>query len=205
LSWPIVQGRYRTVMIVSADLASCGLNWDNLDASGIFGDGAAAAVVGAGTNGSAILASKMRTLSEGVHYCEIPAGGTRYHPTRIDEPFDPLTFFRMDGKAVYRLVADMLPGFVSELLHDAGLSADRIGCVVPHQASRLAMEHMKRRLGGLADLFMTIFPEYGNQVAASMPTALHLAIESGAVERGDLVLLLGTGAGVSVGGMVLRY
>jgi 3-oxoacyl-[acyl-carrier-protein] synthase III len=205
LSWPIVQGRYRTVVIVSADLASCGLNWDDLGASGIFGDGAAAAVVGAGTNGSAILASNMRTLSEGVHFCEIPAGGSRYHPTRIDEPFDPLTLFRMDGKAVYRLVADVLPDFVGELLRDAGVGVERIACVVPHQASALAMEHMKRRLGGLADRFMTIFPEYGNQVAASMPTALHLAIASGAVARGDVVLLLGTGAGVSVGGMVLRY
>jgi 3-oxoacyl-[acyl-carrier-protein] synthase-3 len=205
LSWPIAHGRYRTVMIVCADLASCGLDWKNLDASGIFGDGAAAAVVGAATSDSAILASKMRTLSEGMHYCEIPAGGSRYHPTRIDEPFDPLTLFRMDGKAVYRLVADMLPGFVRELLDDSGCSADQIACVVPHQASRLAMEHMKRRLGPLGDRFVTIFADYGNQVAASMPTALHLAIDSGAVERGDLVLLLGTGAGVSVGGMVLRY
>lgn len=205
VSWPIVLGRYRTVMIVAADLASCGLNWSDLDASGIFGDGAAAALVGPAADSSAILASKMRTLSTGVHYCEIPAGGTRHHPTRIDEPFDPLTFFRMDGKAVYRLVADVLPEFVGELLREAGLDAERIARVVPHQASGLALEHMKRRLGVLADRFVTIFPEYGNQVAASMPTALHLAIASGAIARGDLVLLLGTGAGVSIGGMVLRY
>jgi 3-oxoacyl-[acyl-carrier-protein] synthase-3 len=206
LAWPIAAGRYRRVLVVAADIASCGLDWNTLEASAIFGDGAAAAVLGRSDAGtSRLLAAELNTLSSGVDLCRIPAGGSRHHPSRIDGSFDELTKFRMDGKGVFRLAAEHLPAFVERLLAQAGLSRDRLDWVVPHQASHLALAHLTRRLGFAKEKVVDIFAEHGNQVAASLPTALDIAIRDGRIRRGHKVLLLGTGAGLSLGGAVLEY
>jgi 3-oxoacyl-[acyl-carrier-protein] synthase-3 len=199
-------GRYRRVLIVASDIASCGLDWSCLEASGIFGDGAAAVVVGPaeGTE-SALLASAIATYSEGAHFCEIPGGGSRHHPDRITEPFLPLARFRMDGKAVFRLAAERLPGFLKDLLAAAGLGIEDLSVVVPHQASRHALEYLRRQLGVKREKIVDLFAEQGNQVAASLPSALDAAIRSGRLRRGEKALLVGSGAGVCLGGAILCY
>ncbi|PTU74545.1 3-oxoacyl-[acyl-carrier-protein] synthase III C-terminal domain-containing protein [Pseudomonas mangrovi] len=206
LSWPLAAGRYQRVLLVCADIASCGLDWQQLESAAIFGDGAAAVVLGADGSGQGvrILASKLRTYSEGARFCQIPAGGSRHHPSRVAEGFLPLTHFAMQGKAVYRLASTHLPGFLEELLSDAQLHREQIDWVVPHQASRLAMDHLSRRLGFAADRVIDIFAEHGNQVAASLPTALDIARRDGRIQPGQRLLLLGTGAGLSLGGMLLE-
>lgn len=205
LSWPIAAGRYRNVLIVAADIASCGLDWTTLEASAIFGDGAAAAVIGPGNGASRLLAAELNTLSEGADLCRIPGGGSRYHPTRIDQPFDKLALFRMDGKRVFKLATRHLPGFLDRLLARAGVHRDQLDWIVPHQASHLALSHASKRLGFARDKVIDIFAEHGNQVAASLPTALDIAIRDGRIQRGNKVLLLGSGAGLSLGGVVMEY
>jgi len=208
LSWPIVAGHYRRVLIVASDIASLGLNWKDLESSAIFGDGAAAAVIGQSVNhpGSRILASDMMTLSEGASFCEIPAFGSRYHPNReIDVPYQPMTMFRMNGKGVFKLALAHLPQFVDRLVAKAGIARSQIDWIVPHQASHLALQHLTKRLGFESKRVVDIFADHGNQVAASLPTALDFAIRNGRIQRGQSVLLLGTGAGMSIGGIILEY
>jgi 3-oxoacyl-[acyl-carrier-protein] synthase III len=262
LSWPLLAGRYRRVLIVAADIASCALDWTELGASAIFGDGAAAAVVGRerdpDESSPGILASAFATYSEGAHLCEIRAGGSRHHPSRCEslgasaatssaafgdlsavtvngaalngvavngapvngavvngaavnsaasrkEDYQALARFRMDGPAVFHLVAHHLDEFVDSLLHGAGLGRDDVSLVVPHQASHLGLRYLTRGLGFSRDRVVNIYEDHGNQVAASLPSALHAAICGGRLRRGDTALLLGSGAGVSLGGIVLRY
>jgi len=206
LSYLIEAGRHRRVLIVSSDIASCGTDWSHVEESGIFGDGAAAAVLGhAEDSGSAVVASAFTTFSEGAHLCEIKGGGSRYHPSRLTEAFAPLTMFRMDGAAVFRLVGGRLAAFTHDLVRAAGISLGDISVVVPHQASAHALHYARRRLGLRADQLVDIYADHGNQVSASLPSALHEAITAGRLRRGDRVLLLGSGAGVSLGGAVLCY
>jgi 3-oxoacyl-[acyl-carrier-protein] synthase III len=235
LSWPLLAGRYRRVLIVAADIASCALDWTELGASAIFGDGAAAAVIGRERDPDAttpgILASAFATYSEGAHLCEIRAGGSRHHPSRSGQdvtsaaasdrasgtstisigatgrPVDYLTLaqFRMDGQAVFHLVARHLDEFVDALVRGAGLGRDDLTLVIPHQASHLGLRYLTRRLGFARDRVVNIYADHGNQVSASLPSALHAAIRGGRLRRGDTALLLGSGAGVSLGGIVLRY
>ena len=101
----------------ACDIATFGINWSDLREGGIFGDGAAAVIIRRteGSAASAILSSKIETLSAGVHHCRIPAGGSRYHPRRgLEQPFDPLTLFHMEGKAMFKLASEALPGFTGE-------------------------------------------------------------------------------------------
>lgn len=207
LTWMIAAGRYNRVLLVAADLASCGLNWNDLESSAIFGDGAAAVILGKSANneGPRILASSLKTYSAGVHYCEIPAGGSRFHPTRISQEFAPLTKFHMDGKKVFRLASEVMPEFMASLLQDADTSLQDIDWFVPHQASQLAIHHLTRRLNVEPEKVVNIFANHGNQVAASLPTALDIAIRDGRIQRGQRLMLIGTGAGLSMGGAVLEF
>jgi 3-oxoacyl-[acyl-carrier-protein] synthase-3 len=206
LSWPILAARYRRVLIVAADIASCALDWTDLGASAIFGDGAAAAVLGADdASESCLLASAFSTYSDGAHLCEIPGSGSRHHPSRASGDHVALSQFRMDGPAVFHLVARHMETFVTMLLRGATIDRDDLTLLVPHQASHLAMRHITRLLGIGRDRMIDIYAEHGNQVAASLPSALHAAICGGRLRRGETALLLGSGAGVSLGGIVLRY
>jgi 3-oxoacyl-[acyl-carrier-protein] synthase-3 len=206
MSYLVEAGRYRNILVVSCDIATFGIDWNDLREGGIFGDGAAAVIIRRTSEGatSAILSSKIETLSAGVHYCRIPAGGSRYHPRRgLKQPFDSLTLFHMEGKAVFKLASEALPAFTSKLLSDAGVRMADLAAVVPHQASQLALTHLSRRLEISSEQLVDIFADYGNQVAASLPTALHLGLVNGRFRRGSTILLLGTGAGLTMGGMVL--
>jgi 3-oxoacyl-[acyl-carrier-protein] synthase-3 len=93
---------------------------------------------------------------------------------------------------------------VRELLADLHLSVGDIDWVVPHQASGPGLELLPR-IGFAMDRIVNIVGQYGNCVAASIPMALATLNASGRVRRGDRVLLLGTGAGLSVAGAVLRW
>lgn len=207
LATAVASGRYRHVLLVSSDIATFALDWQRLGESAIFGDGAAAAIIRRSEPGesSCILSSRIATFPEGVHFCRIEAGGSRFHPRRVAGSVDERSLFRMDGARLFRLAAREIPGFVDELLRDAGLEPARVDVVVPHQASRLAIDHLVRRLSIDPSRVSDIFETHGNQVAASLPSALHHALTARGLERGQSMLMLGAGAGVTLGGMAMVY
>lgn len=205
VSCALAVGRYKNVLIVSSDISTFTTDYHNLRENGIFGDGAAAVIVRRSLPGesSAILASRSITLPQGVDYCRIRTGGSRYH--RRGNTDHAQALFEMQGRALFKLVRRELPGFVEALLNDANVSREELALFVPHQASRQALDHIARMLGFDDGRMVDIVGEFGNQVGASLPTALHFAVQRYGLQRGHKVLLLGTGAGVSIGGMVLVY
>jgi 3-oxoacyl-[acyl-carrier-protein] synthase-3 len=199
----IVAGRWRHVGVVAVDLASPGLDHGDLESSALFGDGAAAAVLGAATAGQALLATRFATYPAGARLCEIAAGGTRYNVSQ-PPPRASDYLFRMDGLGVMRLASRHLPGFLAALLDDAGTDLAGIDVVVPHQASELGLRFLRQRLGVPEQKVVDILADHGNQVSASLPTALDAAVRQGRLPRGSTALLIGTGAGLVLGGAVVR-
>ncbi len=197
----LVTGRYQRVLVVSSDLASPGLNWKDPESCALFGDGAAAAVIGLGAG--EVLASALETHSEASHLCEIRGGGSRVHPRHYSSDREADFLFCMDGPGLFRLVAQQLPPFFQRLLAQAKVNSEEV-TVVPHQASLPSMEKLRRRLGLPPERFLTYIQDYGNLIAASIPSVLHLGLQSGQLQRGQIVTLLGTSAGVSLGGLVLK-
>ena len=111
--------------------------------------------------------------------------------------------FSMDGKAVFKIAMQKLEKFIEKLLAQANLTYQDIDCVVLHQASHLGMEHAIHRMKFKPDTIVNIYSEHGNQVSASIPTTLFYADQQGKLAKGNKVLLLGTAAGFSIGGMIL--
>jgi len=204
MAYPIAMGRYRRVLIVAADVGSTGLDPNDIETYPIFGDGAAAAIITPSDGQSAVLAARMLTYAQGSEFSQIKVGAG-FPPVFYPERPLKETYFTMQGKALYRLVKQHMTCLVTELLAEARLTLQDIKLVIPHQASYLAMRGIREHLNLPAEKIMDIYAEHGNQIAASIPTALHEAIVQNKIARGDNVLLLGTSAGVSLGGLILRY
>lgn len=204
--------RLKRVLLVTSEIASVALPWDHLESAGLFGDGAVAAVVEqtpAG-EGSHIIATHQETYSSGSDICEVVGGGTGIHPRNygigknVDEE-DKRFLFKMDGPKVFRQSSKLLPSFVASAEKKTGIKLSDYDMVVPHQASAAALELIRRKLEIKPERFMNIVADYGNMIAASIPLALKIAIDTGRINRGDRVLLIGTSAGLSIGALAFQY
>lgn len=195
-------GLYQRIAVVASDLASRGVDWSEPEASLIFGDGAAAVIVEKGSGRQGFHSFFMETHPEGFAHCEIRAGGTRRNPREGVDAKDFL--FRMDGRSVFKLASRVMPPLLDKALTAAGVKLEDIDVIVPHQASHLGMAHLTKRLNLCEDKLVNIYPTHGNQVSASMPTALHHAFETGLAAPGKRLLMLGTAAGFTAGAAVLE-
>jgi 3-oxoacyl-[acyl-carrier-protein] synthase-3 len=207
LSFPIQLGRFQKVLLISSDIASVGLDWQDKESCTLFGDGAAAVIIGKSEvhESSKIITANMETYSEGAHYTEIPGGGTRFHPRDVMHADGHPHLFQMAGRKVYKLSAQVLPDFLRRLFVMANMTMAEVDLVIPHQASLPALNLMRKKLAIPEEKMLITVQRYGNTVAASIPMALHDAEETGRIKRGDKLLLLGTAAGLMVGGMILEY
>lgn len=197
-------GRWDRVAVVASEIASKGLDHRHIEASALFGDGAAAVVLGRSDadQDSAVLASRSAVWPAAAQACRIEAGGTRLNP--MTPPEDPSAYlFQMDGAALLRHVARHLPGFLRELQDRSGVDIADVDLVVPHQASAVGLRYLRSFVR--PDTVVDILADHGNQVSASIPTALDHAVRSGRLERGQTALLLGTGAGLTLAATVVRY
>ncbi|MBN9070346.1 MAG: ketoacyl-ACP synthase III [Rhizobiales bacterium] len=197
-------GEWRRALIVSADIASAALDFSDAEASVLFGDGAAAIALEAG-GPHVRMAQVFRTYGDGADLCRLEAGGTRLRPADGIDRFLAHAKFRMDGPALFRVTAHRFPGFMNELLGAAGISATELHCILPHQASRAALEHLKRSLPDGTGKTVDLFAEVGNLIATSIPFTLATAWREGRLRPGELGLIVGSSAGVSLGGAVIRW
>ena len=211
VSYLIAAGRYNRVMFVASEIASVALDWKERESATILGDGAAAVIVERAELGSGVgvVCARMETLSDHAELTQTRGGGTKHHPRGYAGDLAAYTeeycLFEMDGKAVFKLSANVLPGFVERMFTAHGLTMEEIDLVIPHQASPAALWLMQRRLGIPEAKWMVIAHDHGNTVAASIPLALHEAVAQGRLQRGQRVMLLGTSAGFSMGALVLDY
>ncbi len=200
-------GRYRRILVVSPDIASVGLNRNHKESYTILGDGAGAVVLGPSEEtSSAILTARFNTWSSQAELCQIKGGGTRLYPTRYTPETHDDFLFEMDGMGSFRFVSQVIERFMDDLLRPVGRTIADIDYLVPHQASRLALELIvKKRLRIPSEKMIDVLAKYGNTIAASIPMALHEAILDGRIRRGHTLLLTGSSAGLSLGGVLLVY
>lgn len=204
----IKTGMMKNVLVVGAEVHSSGLDMSDRgrDVTVLFGDGAGVAVVSATDGESRIIDSKLH--SDGTQYdalmLELPA--SRLNPRMTAEMLDEGRHFpKMDGRRVFRNAVTAMPAVVQEVLEPHGFTTEDIDMLVPHQANLRINQMVQRNLGlGDEQVFNNIM-KYGNTTAASIPIALHEAIQAGRVNTGDLVVLTAFGAGLTWGANLIRW
>ncbi len=201
----INSGRYKNILIASADVASCGINPKEPESATLVGDAAAAVVVTRAEDGdkSMIHHAHFKTFGDGAYLTAIMGGGSARHPRFANHnPEDDL--FHMDGPAVLRMVRGIAHEFLDELYPGLSKSILDIDVVVPHQASKVGLM-MLERFGWPQAKILSTLETLGNCVAASIPATFYQGVSDGKIQRGQKILLVGTGAGLSIGGLVLTF
>jgi len=205
MSYLVDAGRYKRVLLVASEICA-GVDWNDPDTGMLFGDGAAAAILeqSEGSSDSGILGSSMRTYGDIAALSQCLAGGNRFRPEEYQDLLSTI-LFKMDGRALYKAAAQHIPPMLNELLESCNVKKNDIKVVIPHQASLSAMHLIRRTLGFEQERWIDVLESHGNTIASSIPIALHEAVVTGRLQRGDLALMLGTAAGFSTGAILFRF
>ena len=197
---------YKRILIISSDRGTVGRNFNEPESASLLGDGAAAVLVEPSDikDRSQFLYHTMKTWPSGTELTEVRGGGTRRHP------LDPNTsrndnLFSMDGPAVYKIARKEVYRMLLKTLKETGLKRQSIDWVIPHQASKKAVEAYSTIGGFKKEKVLETVSRFGNCVAASVPMTLVMAIKNDQIKRDDLVMLIGTGAGLSAACSIFRY
>lgn len=202
----VASGAYHTAVIYSSEMPSRSLNPAEPESAVLFGDGAAAAVLTRTPPGatSSVGPGHFATFSSGAELTELIGGGTRHHPN--DPTTTPeMNLFHMDGPAIFKKAGRLLGPFLTNFWAQSGTEPMAFDWVVPHQASRHGLDFLSARCGFAAERVLANLATRGNCVAASMGLVLTEAVQSGQIKRGERLLLLGSGAGLTLGALAVTF
>ncbi len=206
-------GQYETILLVGTEVHSTGLEKtdEGRDTAVLFGDGAGAVVLGpaeGGADGDGAGVLSLSLHADGRHaeklWTEAPASA--YDPF-VSEAYieEGLTRPKMEGREVFRHASVRMPEAVEEVLEEAGLGLEAVDLVIPHQANLRISQSVQKRLGLPDERVYNNIQRYGNTTAASIPIALHEAVEEGRIDEGDLVCLTAFGSGFTWAGALIRW
>ena len=196
-------GLYRNVLVVGAEKLTSIVDWKDRSTCVLFGDGAGACVVGRSKDRK-ILSSFMGADGSGGHLLSVPAGGSRL-PTTDETVKNRLHFLKMEGNEVFKVAVRIMVDAANKAIKKAGLQLDDIKLFIPHQANIRILLAVAKRLGvGKDKIFMNI-ERYGNMSAASTAVALVEASQHGKFKKGDNVVLVAFGGGLTYGAVVIQW
>src|SRR6266436_1289235 len=200
----IMSRTYDTVLVVGAEKLSSIVDWQDRNTCVLFGDGAGAAVLQNRPNAHGLLTAVMGADGDKSDLLFMPGGGSSC-PATAASVSSRLHFLRMEGKEAFKNAVQAMQTAANEALRRCEIDITKIKCVVPHQANRRIIDAVGERLGARPDQLFINVDRYGNTSAASVAIALDEAISSGRVQRGDLILLVVFGAGLTWGAAVIEW
>lgn len=199
-------GRYRNALVIGSEKLSSIIDWTDRTTCVLFGDGAGAAVLSlsGGENQSRIIDFKLGADGANSEVLYMPGGGCAA-PATAASLAERQHFLKMRGKEVFKLAVKVMGQAALEILEQNGVSPDQLACVIPHQANVRIIDSLSTRLQIPIERFFLNLDKYGNTSAASIPIALDEAARAGRLKRGDLVLLVAFGAGLTWGATLLKW
>ena len=200
----VMSHTYETVLVIGAEKLSSIINWRDRNTCVLFGDGAGAAILQNRPNTHGLLTACMGADGGKADLLSLPGGGSRC-PATPQSVADGLHYLRMDGKETFKNAVNAMYTAAEEALRRCEVSIEQIKCVIPHQANQRIIDAVGERLGAKPEQVFINLHKYGNTSAASVAIALDEAVTSGRVQRGDLILLLVFGAGLTWGAAVIEW
>lgn len=200
----IKSGMYKKVLVVAAETLSKLVNWEDRNTCILFGDGAGAAVLSQVEDGYGILGIELGADGSGGDFLNVPASGS-LHPATTKTIEDKLHYIHMNGSEVFKFAIKIMGEAALKSLDVAGLKPEDIDCLIPHQANIRIIKSAAKRLSLPMDKVVVNVDKYGNTSAASIPIALSEAVESSRIKKGDVVVLVGFGAGLTWASCVMKW
>jgi 3-oxoacyl-[acyl-carrier-protein] synthase-3 len=195
---------FETVLVIGAEKLSSITNWKDRNTCVLFGDGAGAAVLQHRSGAQGLLTTALGADGSKAGLLSMPGGGSAC-PASPKTIADGLHFLRMDGKETFKNAVQAMCSAANEVLSRCEIDITRIKCVIPHQANRRIVDAVGERLGATPEQLFVNLHKYGNTSAASVAIALDEVVRSGKVRRGDLILIVAFGAGLTWGAAIIEW
>ena len=200
----IMSRTYDTVLVIGAEKLSTIVDWKDRNTCVLFGDGAGAAILQHRPDAHGLLTACMGAEGDKAELLCMPGGGSRC-PATLASVSSGLHFLRMDGKETFKNAVTAMHTAGREALRRCEIDISQIKCVIPHQANRRIIDAVSERLGVKPGQLFVNLEKYGNTSAASVAIALDEAVRAGRIQRGDLVLMLAFGAGLTWAAAVIEW
>ena len=192
----IRNGPYRKILVIGAEHLTSILRWQDRRTSILFGDGAGAAVLG-GCDEPGRGCIYQNIHSDGNHAVDL------YCPRREADILCPESFngqlgtVQMNGREVFKFAVSTIEDYLARAMRDCNLTPRDVALVIPHQSNARIIESARERLGFTTEQMFINIDRYGNTSAASVGICLHEATAAGRIKRGDIVIFIGVGAGLT--------
>lgn len=197
-------GAYDHVLVIGVDALSKFVDWTDRSTCVLFGDAAGAAVLAPTAVDTGILSTYLGSDGSGAEALKIEAGGSRRGTTE-ETLKNGLHYIHMDGREVYKFAVRIMGDASIKALEMCGLNHDDVDLFVPHQASTRIIDAAAERLGLPPEKVFVNVQNYGNTSAASIPLALDEAYRAGRIKEGDVIVVVGFGAGLTWASSVLKW
>jgi 3-oxoacyl-[acyl-carrier-protein] synthase-3 len=200
----LLHGGARRVAVIGAEVMSRVVDWQDRSTCVLFGDGAGAAILGPGDGRSGVLGSAWGADGTLAKVLYQPAGGVRMPATHASVDARAHTV-HMEGNLVFKHAVTMMSEAACAAMARAGIAADDVALLIPHQANTRIMEAARARTGVPPERLLSVVERYGNMSAATVPVALDEARELGRIKDGDIVVLTAFGTGFTWAAAALRW
>lgn len=200
----VASGVYKNVLVIGAEVLSAVLDPQDRRTVVLFGDGAGAAVISEVEQGSGFLAFDLGADGSGGHVLKVDAGGSKM-PASEDTIASGSHYVKMMGKEVFKFAVKILGVTGKKVLEKAGISNEEVDFLIPHQANIRIVDAALRRFKISKEKTMINLEKYGNTSGASIPIALDEAVKQGRIKDGNVVVMVGFGAGLTWASTVIKY
>ena len=196
----IVSGQAKRALVIGAETFSRIMDWTDRSTCVLFGDGAGALVLEAETAAGT-------SADRGILSCDLNSDGRHKDLLYVDGGTSTGTtgYLRMQGNQVFRHAVEKLAKTAETSMEFAGVSADDIDWIVPHQANIRIIQGTAKKMGISMDRVVVTVSDHGNTSAASIPLALSVGKDRGQIKQDDLIVTEAIGGGLAWGSVVLRW
>jgi 3-oxoacyl-[acyl-carrier-protein] synthase-3 len=199
----IESGRAKTILVIGADALTRLVDFTDRSTCILFGDGAGAFVLQAFEE-PGVLGIHLGSDGTGADLLQVPAGGSAA-PCTPERLAARETFLKMNGNEVFKFAVRAIPKVTRQALKESHLTVDDVTWFVPHQANQRILDTIADRLGVPHDRVVSTIERTGNTSSASIPLAIDGLYTVGNLKPGDVLVLVGFGAGLTWGAAVLRW
>jgi len=201
-----ISANRKRALVICSEILTRMADWNDRSTCVLFGDGAGALVLDKtdGNEKNGLLQTLLFADGSGYESLVARRGGTR-SPFKIGEVIEKPVYIEMNGQEVYNFAVKAVTDTVDALIKAGGINLENVSRIIPHQANARIVQAAAKRLRVPADKFYLNIEEYANTSSASIPLALDEMNRNGLLKKGDLILTVGFGGGLTYGGNIIIW
>jgi len=200
----IQSGVCRNILVVGVEVLTRITDWEDRGTCVLFGDGAGAVVLSASDEDRGIISHSIKADGRGAELLLVPGGGSAM-PASLESISKRAHYIKMNGNEIFKFAVRVVEDTLEEMLRKEKLKPSDLDFLILHQANLRIIEHIRKRLKLPREKVPVNIDRLGNTSSATIPIAIHEELTAGRLHKGDLVAMVAFGAGLTWGGLLMKW